>query len=166
MTKTTRWKLPLLLCALIIGATVIISWFLPAKNTLELPEDLLNKAQTLRIDMHKPQNKDWQEKIIAAASGFRQQEVKDMQLSDLATAANANKNYEAAFSALIQIRTLPQREKLAQALFETAIKNCADLPWGVFALKTINSGDLQDSLSKVLIEQWNICKNKDAIQTN
>lgn len=151
--KTTGWKIPLFFCALALLSVCLLSLAMPQRR-LELPEALLAKAKGLHIEP----GKTWQEKIVNVGSGFQDRFVKDGKLVAIASEALQQKNFSAVCAAIVQIRNDSTRDDAALLLFTTAMDECTNVAWGVFALQAIKDSDLASRLAERINERWQLCK--------
>lgn len=156
--KSTDWKIPLIFCGVIILLTMIIAPFTRQKQIPEnIPPELLQKAISLKIDLHSKEKKEWSEQILAAASGFRAQSQKDLQLEQIVRTATENNQYDAAFAAIAHIRNRNLRENLAAQIFQKTERDCANLPWTIFALRIIGDMEQKKEMLKKINESYEQC---------
>ncbi|MDE5832532.1 MAG: GTP cyclohydrolase, partial [Desulfovibrio sp.] len=104
--KSEGWKIPLLFCGGVLLITGTVSLLKNKTPEIALPPALVEKARNSGIDMNTPANRPWQDKILAAASGFAARDDKDRKLLALAETPLAEKNFDAACPAFSLISTV------------------------------------------------------------
>ena len=132
---------------------VLLAWLLCS----ELPPELLRQARNITIDLSGPEGSLWKERIASASSGFAARDFKDERLRALAADALTLGRYDAACTAAVLIADDERRNTVFGMVFETAVKNCESLPWGVFAIRGSRSSKQVEKWSAELESRWNMC---------
>lgn len=156
--KATGWKVPLLFCAAVMGIVGVAAVFRASPEPCyELPPELLRQARNITIDLSGPEGSLWKERIASASSGFAARDFKDERLRALAADALTLGRYDAACTAAVLIADDERRNTVFGMVFETAVKNCESLPWGVFAIRGSRSSKQVEKWSAELESRWNMC---------
>lgn len=163
--KATGWKVPLLFCAIILGLVALASpWRTQRLAPPPLPQELLEEARKLVIDLDAPDARPWKERIVQAASGFAGREVKGRLLAGLAAEACAAGRLDVACAAGVQVADEAQRDTVFKGIFETAAQACSSLPWAVFAVHGARAPELAASLASALEKRWQVCQGAKSDQ--
>lgn len=162
--KATGWKIPLLFCVVILALVAVFSLFRPDRPKVpNLPSDLLQRAESTHLDLEKSGNQAWQEKIRDAASGFKDNDVKDAQLAQIALNALGQHLPEVAGAAVIHIKGEKVREQVLEAIHRKSLESCSALEWSVFAIYASSNQVNMDEWSNDLLNKWSSCKQKTAM---
>lgn len=156
--KATGWKVPLLFCAVILGIVAVAASFRDSPELVrELPPGLVEQAQHIVIDLDGPDGKLWKERISAAASGFVARDFKDERLRVVVAEALEQERYDVACTAAVLIADEERRNAVFGNVFESAVKTCDSLPWGVFAVRGSFSPEQVEEWSARLEARWRMC---------
>ncbi|MBD5647619.1 MAG: GTP cyclohydrolase [Desulfovibrio sp.] len=156
--KATGWKVPLLFCgAILILVGLGALWRRPPPPPPELPEALTAKARALAIDLDTPEGRSWKERIVSAASGFVAPEVKTERLRAVAAEAVAQGRLDAACAAAVQAQDEAGRDAAFAGIFAAAARECATLPWAVFAVHGLRDPERAAALARELTARWREC---------
>ena len=157
--KATGWKVPLLFCG-VIGILVALGALLrtPPPAPPALPEALVASARALVIDLDTPGGRPWKERIVEAASGFVPPEVKAERLGGVAAEAVAERHFDVACAAAVQVPVDARRNAAFSDIFEAAARECASLPWAVFAVHGVRDPQLARALAGRLERRWQACQ--------
>lgn len=156
--KATGWKVPLLFCgAILILVGLGALWRRPPPAPPELPEALTAKARALAIDLDTPEGRPWKERIVSAASGFVAPEVKTERLGAVAAEAVAQGRLDAACAAAVQAPDEAGRDAAFAGIFAAAARECATLPWAVFAVHGLRDPERAAALARELTGRWREC---------
>lgn len=156
--KATGWKVPLLFCG-VIGMVVALAaaWRTPPPPPPAVPAPLVERARALAIDLEAPEGRAWKERIVRAASGFVPAGVKTERLARVVAEALAAHRLDAACAAAVQVPDEARRNDAFADIFRAAAKECATLPWGVFAVHGVREPELAASLARTLEQRWRAC---------
>lgn len=156
--KATGWKVPLLFCgAILVIVGLGALWRTPPAPPPELPEALTAKARALAIDLDTPEGRPWKERIVSAASGFVAPEVKTQRLGAVAAEAVAAGRLDAACAAAVQAPVEAGRDAAFADIFAAAARECATLPWAVFAVHGLRNPERAADLARELTSRWQAC---------
>lgn len=159
--KATGWRIPLIFCAGVLAIGFLCFLIMPPKaQPPELPQTLLEKAGRITIDLDQPGSKVWKDAIVDAASGFAQPEAKDAKLAGIVAKAQAQNHYEAVCAAIVQIKNDDLRDKLLSDFLHEAMKTCATLPWGVFAVYGMKQAESAQNAAVELKQKWLQCEKQ------
>lgn len=156
--KATGWKVPLLFCGVIVMVVALAAaWRTPPPPPPAVPAPLMERARALAIDLEAPEGRAWKERIVRAAGGFVTAEVKTARLARVAAEALAAHRLDAACAAAVQVPDEARRNDAFADIFHAAAKECATLPWGVFAVHGVRDPELADTLARALEQRWRAC---------
>lgn len=156
--KATGWKVPLLFCGAVLIMVGLGALLRPAPAPpLELPEGLTARARALAIDLDTPEGRPWKERIVSAASGFVAPEVKTERLGAVAAEAVAAGRLDAACAAAVQAPDEAGRDAAFAGIFAAAARECATLPWAVFAVHGVRDSERAAALARELTGLWQAC---------
>lgn len=155
--KSTGWKVPLIFCAAILGAGYLAHFFTPARPALpNLPQDLIAKAQSITINLDTSSGKIWNDRIVAAASGFSATDAKSPKLLRIFDDALAEGRLDAACAAVVHMRDEKARKEALTRIYMFSLKNCETLPWSVFAVT--NLPDQAEGMASEIAAKWIECR--------
>lgn len=156
--KATGWKVPLLFCGVIvIMVALAAAWRTPPPPPPAVPAPLVERARALSIDLEAPEGRRWKERIVQAASGFVPAGVKTERLARVVAEALAARRPDAACAAAVQVPDEARRNEAFADIFRAATKECATLPWGVFAVHGVRDPELAATLARALERRWRAC---------
>ena len=156
--KATGWKVPLLFCGVILAVVGIGALFrTPPAPPPELPGALTARARALAIDLDTPEGRPWKERIVSAASGFVAPEVKAERLDMVAAEAVDAGRLDAACAAAVQVPVEERRDAAFAGVFSSAVRECATLPWAVFAVHGVRDAERAEGLARELRARWRDC---------
>ena len=156
--KATGWKVPLLFCgAILVMVGLGALWRTPPAPPPDLPGALTAKARALTIDLDTPEGRPWKERIVSAASGFVAPEVKGERLRAVAAEAVAAGRLDAACAAAVQMQDETGRDAAFAGIFAAAARECASLPWAVFAVHGVRDPERAAALARELTGRWEAC---------
>lgn len=156
--KATGWKVPLLFCGailILVGLGALLRT--PPPEPPELPGALTARARELVIDLDTAEGRPWKERIVAAAGGFVAPEVKAERLGAVAAGAVAAGRLDAACAAAVQVPDEALRDAAFAGIFAAAARECASLPWGVFAVHGVRDRQRAAALARELAARWRAC---------
>ncbi len=157
--KATGWKIPLIFCGAIILIALVGRFILPAgPNLPEIPQSLLELAKNRKIDLDKPEGKDWKEQMVSAASGFAAPEAKDYRLAAIIDSALAQKRFDAACAAAVLMRLQDDKNRALKNIFAKASQSCEEAPWAVFAIRGLGNAPEAADLTEILAKKWQQCE--------
>ncbi|MBQ7457192.1 MAG: hypothetical protein IJS54_06285 [Desulfovibrio sp.] len=158
--KATGWKIPLLVCAIML-LFVVVKWALQAPPPpVDLPEVLCDRAKEISIALDTEQARPWKEKIVRAASGLEARRGKDEKIARIFQDALNQKVYDAAVTALVLLEEPRIHDEKAIALFTESIRHCATLPWAVFAVKAMRNQTTASTHAIRLSATWQACQER------
>ena len=160
--KSVGWRVPILFCGFILFVVGGLSFLKNKTPDLadSLPPELIEKARNSGIDMNTAKNREWQERIIAAASGFSAREDKDRRLLAIVDAALSENNFEAACAAFSQMGRADSRQAASDRIFRESIKKCDDLIWGVYAAVRDEDFAPDNERARELGRRWEECQSQ------
>ncbi|MDE7242294.1 GTP cyclohydrolase [Desulfovibrio sp.] len=156
--KATGWKMPLIFCGAILVMVGLGALLRPPPATPpELPGALTAKARALVIDLDTPEGRPWKERIVSAASGFAPPDLKAERLGAVAAEAVAAGRLDAACAAAVQAGDGAGRDAAFAGIFTAAARECATLPWAVFAVHGVRDTERAAALARELTGRWRAC---------
>lgn len=159
--KATGWKLPLLFCCAILCFAAIANHFIPDKPDLPpLPQTLVDQAKSTVILLDTPENKEWHDRIVDAASGFAERQSKDAKLGFIVGQALQTQRLDMACAALVQIHGSKEAAAARSKIFDHALQNCDNLHWALFSIKAEPSQKQAEKMAGILTSKWEECHQK------
>lgn len=159
--KSSGWKIPLLFCTVVVAVVGIGSLVLSRfRQEPEFPKDLLVLAKQTTIDLNAPENGNWREAIINAASGFAPYEVKDDKLARVVSEALEAKRPDMAAAAVSQMRDGARKNGVLETIFFHTLKDCADAPRAPGLIRAMTDDVRAGALNDKLTVFWQYCREK------
>lgn len=153
--RSTGWKMPLLIC-LIVLLGVGVKYLLTADVPLTpLPAPLVAEAKTfdIRADMNR-EGEMWMEQITTSSSGMAQKEGRDRAVELVARKALAMGRFSAACTAAAVMFHTDIRDTLLNDIGRAAAENRETLPWAVYATEGMAATQMREQLHQHIIARW------------
>ncbi len=158
--RATGWKIPLLFCAAILIVVAFVwGWRRhAAPPALDISPALLEIAGQSRIDLEADAGgRRYREDLIAAGRGFAASDVRDRQVEAVARRAMEDGRLDVAVMGSQVLRDQGRRDELLKSLAGACMKDCAMLPWGVYAVRNMQDHAAAVELARGLNGRWEQC---------
>lgn len=153
--------MPIIFCAVIICGTLLISFIFKKADKLPALDANLEKiAMKFSVRLDDSKGAFWRNEINSAAGGFALDNEKDARLEEIVKNAIIQKRLDAGCMAAALIKEAEKRSNAFRRIYDIAILNCNDLPWGVFAIKGINDTAIAEKLITDINMSWQECAKK------
>lgn len=157
--RATGWKIPLLFCAVILGAVSITVVLRQEKvDVAPIPAALLQEAKAIHMNLDGNEDgKTWKERISSTAGAFATRAEKDIRLTALIRDAAEKRRFDAACTASVLMYNDHQRDAVLLEVSNAALQECKDLPWAVMASGGMTSAATLSALNKDITVRWEEC---------
>ena len=155
------FRLPLLFC-LVLLACVALAWIFRQSVKQEPPAidpELAEIASSWTLDLTDEQGGHLKEEMASAATGLDSHAAKDAKVGELGRRALDAGRIDAACAAVLFLHGPEMRLALLRDIERKAAVDCATLPWGVFAVRSMAQDDPETArtLADQLNVKWESC---------
>ena len=150
------FRLPLLFC-LVLLACVALAWIFRQSVKQEPPAidpELAEIASSWTLDLTDEQGGHLKEEMASAATGLDSHAAKDAKVGQLGRRALDAGRIDAACAAVLFLHGPEMRLALLRDIEKKAAVDCATLPWGVFAVRSMAQDDPETA--RILADQLNV----------
>lgn len=157
--RATGWKIPLLFCGVVVAVVVVTSLLRQEKvDMTPIPAPLLEQAKAIHMNLEGDEDgKGWKELISKTAGAFATRADKDVRLTIVIKDAAKLHRFDAACTASVLMYNDHQRDAVLLEVGQTALQDCANLPWAVMASGGMKDPKTLAALHSEITTRWESC---------